>query len=47
MGGVFQSAMGLVKTASGNTQKAEKISKETRTSPADVVRNKVERLKSV
>lgn len=38
MGGVFKSAMGLVKTATGNTQKAEKITKATRTSPADVVR---------
>jgi len=37
MGGVFKSAMGLVKTASGNTQKAEKLTKATRTSPADVV----------
>jgi hypothetical protein len=37
MGGVFKSAMGLVKTATGNTQKAEKISKATRTSPADVI----------
>jgi len=37
MGGVFKSAMGLVKTATGNTQKAEKIAKATRTSPADVV----------
>lgn len=38
MGGVFKSAMGLVKTATGSTQKAEKITKATRTSPADVVR---------
>lgn len=37
MSGVFKSAMGLVKTATGNTQKAEKISRATRTSPADVV----------
>ena len=37
MGGVFKSAMGLVKTATGNTQKAEKLTKATRTSPADVV----------
>ncbi|PPQ68304.1 hypothetical protein CVT25_001392 [Psilocybe cyanescens] len=37
MGGVFKSAMGLVKTATGNTQKAEKITKATRTSPADVI----------
>ncbi|PPR02667.1 hypothetical protein CVT24_002150 [Panaeolus cyanescens] len=37
MGGVFKSAMGLVKTATGSTQKAEKISKATRTSPADVI----------
>jgi hypothetical protein len=39
MGGVFNSAIGLVKTATGNTQKAEKLSKATRTSPADVVRS--------
>lgn len=38
MGGVFKSAMGLVKTASGNTQKAEQYARATRTSPADVVR---------
>lgn len=38
MSGVFKSAMGLVKTASGNTQKAEKYAKATRTSPADAVR---------
>ena len=37
MGGVFKSAMGIVKTATGNTQKAEKLTKATRTSPADVV----------
>ena len=37
MGGVFKSAMGLVKTATGNTQKADKYAKATRTSPADVV----------
>jgi hypothetical protein len=37
MGGVFKSAIGLVKTATGNTQKAEKLSKATRTSPADVI----------
>lgn len=37
MGGVFKSAMGLVKTAAGNTQKAEKLTKATRTSPADVI----------
>ena len=37
MGGVFSSVMGLVKTASGNTQKAEKYARATRTSPADVV----------
>ncbi|KDR73066.1 hypothetical protein GALMADRAFT_252495 [Galerina marginata CBS 339.88] len=37
MGGVFKSAMGLVKTATGNTQKAEKLTKATRTSPADVI----------
>lgn len=37
MGGVFKSAMGLVKTATGSSQKADKISKATRTSPADVI----------
>ena len=43
MGGVLSSAMGLVKTATGNAQaqKAEQITKATRTSPADVVSNKV------
>ena len=43
MGGVLRSAMGLVKTATGsaNAQKAEQISKATRTSPADVVRDHV------
>ena len=43
MGGVLSSAMGLVKNVSGNAQKAEKIARETRTSSADVVSNKVER----
>lgn len=38
MSGVFKSAMGLVKVASGNTAKADKYAKATRTSPADVVR---------
>jgi hypothetical protein len=38
MGGVFKSAMGLVKTASGNAQKAEKYARATKTSPADAVR---------
>ena len=38
MGGVLQSAMSIFKTASGNTQKAEQITKTTRTSPADAVR---------
>ena len=47
MGGVLRSAMGVVKTASGNSQKADQITKATRTSPADVVRHKVERLKFV
>ncbi|KJA29744.1 hypothetical protein HYPSUDRAFT_31731 [Hypholoma sublateritium FD-334 SS-4] len=37
MSGVFKSAMGLVKTATGNSQKAEKITRATRTSPADVI----------
>ena len=39
MGGVFSAAMGLVKTATGNPQKAGNITKATRTSPADVVSN--------
>ena len=39
MGGVLKSAMGLMKTASGNTQKAEAYSRATRTSPADAVRS--------
>jgi metacaspase-1 len=41
MGGVMRSAMGLVKTATGhnNAQKAEQITKATRTSAADVVRH--------
>ncbi|KAF8806293.1 hypothetical protein BYT27DRAFT_7191621 [Phlegmacium glaucopus] len=37
MGGVLQSAMGLVKVATGNAQKADKLAKATRTSPADVI----------
>ncbi|KAG7451183.1 uncharacterized protein BT62DRAFT_1071772 [Guyanagaster necrorhizus] len=37
MGGVLKSAMGLVKTASGGGQKAEKYARATRTSPADVI----------
>jgi metacaspase-1 len=37
MGGVLSSAMGLVKVATGNAQRAEQITKATRTSPADVV----------
>ena len=36
MGGVLKTAMGFVKTAT-NSQKAEKISKGTKTSPADCV----------
>ena len=49
MGGALRSAMDLVKTASGsaNAQKAEQISKATRTSPADVVRNQVDCLLSM
>jgi hypothetical protein len=42
MGGVLRSAMGLVKTASGNNAKAEQITKATRTSSADVVRTQIE-----
>ncbi|KAJ6619790.1 peptidase C14, caspase domain-containing protein [Mycena sp. CBHHK59/15] len=37
MGGVFKSAMGLVKTATGGGQKAEQYARATRTSPADVI----------
>lgn len=38
MSSVFSSVTGLIKTASGNGQKADVISKATRTSPADCVR---------
>ena len=41
MGGVLSSAMGLVKAATGNSQKAEQITKATRTSPADVVSKRI------
>ncbi|KAG6817677.1 hypothetical protein H0H87_005435 [Tephrocybe sp. NHM501043] len=37
MGGVFKSALGLVKTVGGGQEKANKISRATRTSPADVI----------
>ncbi|KAL1668315.1 caspase domain-containing protein [Schizophyllum commune] len=37
MGGVFKSAVGLFKTASGNTQKAQEVARQTKTSPADVI----------
>ncbi|KIK45221.1 hypothetical protein CY34DRAFT_554404 [Suillus luteus UH-Slu-Lm8-n1] len=37
MSGVFSSVTGLIKTASGNGQKADVISKATRTSPADCI----------
>lgn len=37
MSQVFQSAMGLVKTATGQSQKADKFAKATKTSPADCV----------
>ncbi|KAK7033158.1 caspase domain-containing protein [Favolaschia claudopus] len=37
MGGVFKSAMGLVKTATGGNKKAEEYTRATRTSPADVI----------
>ena len=42
MSGVLKSAIGLVKTATGgaSSQKAEQVTKATRTSPADVVRLK-------
>jgi hypothetical protein len=36
--GVFSSVTGLIKTASGSGQKADIISKATKTSPADCVR---------
>lgn len=37
MGGVLKGAMGLFKTATGQTQKAEEYARRTRTSPADAV----------
>jgi len=37
MGGVLQSAMGLVKTATGSNKKAENYARATRTSAADVI----------
>lgn len=37
MSGLFSSAMGLVKTATGSSQKAAKQARATKTSPADVV----------
>jgi len=39
MGGVLRSALGLVKTATGHNQaqRAEQVTKATRTSPADVI----------
>ena len=37
VGGALQSAMGLVKTATGGSAKANEFSKATKTSPADVV----------
>jgi metacaspase-1 len=37
MGGVFTSVMSLGKTAMGRNSKASKLSKATKTSPADVV----------
>jgi hypothetical protein len=37
MGGVLSSAMGLLKTATGTSQKAEKKARATKTSPADVI----------
>ena len=37
-GGVFSSVSGLLKTATGSTQRAERKTRETKTSPADVVR---------
>lgn len=35
---MFSSVSGLLKSATGNNQRADKITKATRTSPADVVR---------
>ncbi|KAI0784526.1 caspase domain-containing protein [Abortiporus biennis] len=37
MGGVFQSVTGIIKTASGSSSKAEKKTRATKTSPADVI----------
>ncbi|KAI0070425.1 hypothetical protein K474DRAFT_1670108 [Panus rudis PR-1116 ss-1] len=37
MSGVMTSVTGLFKAATGNTQKADKIAKRTKTSPADVI----------
>ncbi|KAJ3920169.1 peptidase C14, caspase domain-containing protein, partial [Lentinula edodes] len=37
MGGVFKSAMGLVKVASGNTKKTEEYARRTKTSAADAI----------
>ncbi|KAH9945391.1 metacaspase [Epithele typhae] len=37
MKGVFSSVTGLVKTATGSNQRADKLSKATKTSPADVI----------
>ncbi|EIN07797.1 peptidase C14 [Punctularia strigosozonata HHB-11173 SS5] len=37
MGGVFKSAMGVFKAATGNQSKASQYAKQTRTSPADVI----------
>ncbi|KAJ7227224.1 peptidase C14, caspase domain-containing protein [Mycena pura] len=37
LGGMFKSAMGVVKTATGSGQKAEQYARATRTSPADVI----------
>ena len=47
MNGVMRSAVGLVQTATGHSRKAERITQATRTSPADVVRKQIERLKLV
>lgn len=37
MGGVFKSALGLVKTATGGATKADRFTRQTRTSSADVI----------
>jgi hypothetical protein len=38
MGGVFKAGMGVFKIATGSQEKATKLARETKASPADVVR---------